>query len=333
MALDWLSAGASVFGSGVSGLLGKSSSDKMAKAIKSEGKAQRAYLEKYASPIEIRGGVSPVGATISADPKQQYMINPAIAGADLSLLPATSEGLLASDKELKKDLMRSREYYEQQAKAGIDPETQRLIMRSVKEQAGQQVKEGLQATQAGLVAGQAGGGALKQRQDQIVSAGAQMVGNQQYDLALKSIASKQEAVDKLISLGQTEKANELQNQQIEESRILTNNTILDNLRNYEVDNINRFNNLVLSMKSIATQQGAAIAQVSAQTTADLIKVNSEYNNMVNSTIKSLTDTANTLWKDSVRKSLNLDTNNQTSIATEPIATGGFDFSNTQTSYA
>ena len=106
----------------------------------------------------------------------------------------------------------------------------------------------MQATQAGLVAGQAGGGALKQRQDQIVSAGAQMVGNQQYDLALKSIASKQEAVDKLISLGQTEKANELQNQQIEESRILTNNTILDNLRNYEVDNINRFNNLVLSMK-------------------------------------------------------------------------------------
>ena len=46
MALDWLSAVTSILGSGITAISGKSSSDKIAKAIKSEGKAQRAYLAK-----------------------------------------------------------------------------------------------------------------------------------------------------------------------------------------------------------------------------------------------------------------------------------------------
>ncbi len=285
-------------------IMNKRSADKQAKTIAAEGAANRALIREFGSPLEVRGGVSPINATVSADPKLQYMINPAIAPANLQELGATSQEVINANKQYVGDLQRARGAMEQQAVQGIDPETQRLIMRNVKEQAGQQVKAGLQQTQAGLIAGQAGGGVAQQRQDEIIGAGAQMVGNQQYNLALQSIAAKQEAIDKLIGLGQTEKANALQNQQLEESRTLTNNAIRDTLRNQDIQNINSFNNLILQMKNISMQQAGQLLDVSRQTTADLLQTSAQYNNMVSSTINNLTDMGMQIWKFNALKSLN-----------------------------
>jgi hypothetical protein len=327
MALDWLSAGTSILGSGIAAISGKSSSDKTAKAIKSEGKAQRAYLEKYASPLEIKGNIKdPTGLTISKDPSQQYAINPSVAAADLQLLPETSDEVKKANEQYYGDIMKARDFYTQKSISGISPEEQRMIMRNVKEQSNKAVSEGLKQTQAGLAAGQAGGGVSKMRQDQIIGSGAENIANQQFQLSMKSILDREDGITKLMALGQTEKANALQNQQLEEYRTLTNNTIKDTLRNQTVDNINRFNNLVISMKSLATQQGAAMAQTSAQTTADLIKVYSEYNGMVNGIIKNLTGTANKLWKASVLKDLNKTNITNTSNAT-PTSYVGSAFEN------